>query len=147
MPPVSSATRQRPRLRLGLRLAIVVLAALAVAWLGTGIAANRAQGDLAELVIHADRPRPAELRRGAALADRAERFTPDQRPALLLATLHLKAGDDAGAERVLAGVVRREPENAEAWLLLSRAAARRDPALAARARQRVRELAPSVPRP
>ena len=50
--------------------------------------------------------------------------------------------------KLLQGAVRREPENAEAWLLLSRAAARAgDAALARRATQRVRELAPPVPEP
>jgi hypothetical protein len=43
--------------------------------------------------------------------------------------------------------VGQEPENAEAWLLISRAAVRTDPALAAEAAARVRALVPAVPAP
>ena len=59
--------------------------------------------------------------------------------------MRLKGGDAEGAVRLLQDVVRDEPENAEGWLLLARAAGERDPALADRAMARVRALAPEVP--
>ena len=46
---------------------------------------------------------------------------------------------------MLRRAVAAEPENLEAWALLARAARTEDPALAARARARQRELAPPVP--
>jgi hypothetical protein len=129
-----------------IRVALIVLAAAAVAWLAAGIGASHAQDDLGRLVAttaepdHADYARADELRRGA------ERYVPGRRPSLLEATLRLR-GDGAGAARLLEDVVADEPENAEAWLLLARADADRDPVRAARAMARVRALAPDVPDP
>jgi hypothetical protein len=59
----------------------------------------------------------------------------------------LRAGDARGAVALGREAVAREPENAEAWLLISRAARTTDPALASRAADRVRALVPPVPAP
>ena len=56
-----------------------------------------------------------------------------------------RAGRTREAIAVLRRTVAAEPENLEAWALLARAARTEDPALAARARARQRELAPPVP--
>jgi predicted Zn-dependent protease len=125
------------------RAAVVLLAVAAIAWLGAGIAASRAQDDLGRLVATTAAPDRADLARADELRRRAERAVPGRRPSLLEATLLVKA-DRAAAARLLEGVVAAEPENAEAWLLLSQASEGRR---AEQARERVRALAPDVPPP
>jgi predicted Zn-dependent protease len=132
---------------IAVRAGIVVLAVAAIAWLGAGLAATRAQDDLSHLVAVTEHPTARQIARAADLRRDAERWVPGRRPSLLEATLRGKAGDVAGAVRLLQQVVRDEPENGEAWLLLAQAARDRDPALAERARARVRVLAPDVPQP
>ena len=132
---------------IAVRAGIVVLAIAAIAWLGAGLAATRAQDDLSHLVAVTERPTAAQLVRADALRRDAERWVPGRRASLLEATMRLKGGDAEGAVRLLQDVVRDEPENAEGWLLLARAAGERDPALADRAMARVRALAPEVPPP
>ena len=124
------------------RGAIVLIAAAAIAWLAAGLSASRAQDDLAHLVATTAEPDRADYERAAELRRRAERV-PGRRPTLLEATLHMKGGDRAGAARLLEGLVADEPDNAEAWLLLSQASDERE----AEARARVRALAPDVPAP
>jgi len=130
-----------------IRAAIVLLALAAVAWLGAGIAASRAQDDLARLVATTGQPDQADLQDAAEPCRKAERWVPGRRPSLLEATLRLKGEDREGAARLLEDVVADEPENAEAWLLLAQASEDRDAARADEARERVRALAPDVPPP
>lgn len=132
---------------IALRAGIVALAVAAIAWLVLGIAASHAQDDLARLVAVTKHPTAAQIARAVDLRRDAEQWVPGRRPSLLEATLRLKGGDAPGAARLLTDVVRDEPENGEAWLLLSQAARDRDPALAERASARVRALAPEVPPP
>lgn len=132
---------------IAVRAAIVLIAVAAIAWLGAGVAASRAQDELRDLVNDTERPTPAQVRRAHELRERAERGTPGQRAALIEATLLLKGDDAAGAGRVLERAVREEPENAEAWLLLARATEDDDPARSEQAMARVRALAPDVPPP
>jgi predicted Zn-dependent protease len=129
------------------RAVVVALAVAAVAWLGAALGAARAREELVHLAFDTERPTAADYRRAAELAEDARRATAGERIPQVVATLHLKGGDDAGAVRILLPAVRREPLNAEAWALLARAAERVDPGLAARARQRVRALVPPVPPP
>lgn len=126
-----------------IRAALVLLAVAAIAWLGAGIAASRAQDDLGRLVATTARPDRADLERADELRRKAERRVPGRRPSLLEATLRLKGDDRAGAARLLEDVVADEPENAEAWLLLAQASDDRE----AQAMARVRALAPDVPAP
>jgi predicted Zn-dependent protease len=130
-----------------IRAAIVLLALAAVAWLGAGIAASRAQDDLARLVATTAQPDDADLAHAVDLRRKAERWAPGRRPSLLEATLRLKSDDREGAAELLEDVVADEPENAEAWLLLAQASEDRDPEREAEARARVRALAPDVPSP
>jgi predicted Zn-dependent protease len=122
---------------------IVAIAAAAIVWLGAGVAASNAQEDLARLVATTADPDDADYERAAELRREAERRTAGRRPTLLEATLHMKGDDRAGAARLLEDIVAEEPENAEAWLLLSQASDARE----AEARARVRALAPDVPPP
>ncbi len=126
------------------RAAIVLVAIAAVAWLAAGIAASRAQEDLARLVATADEPDGADRARASELRQRAERRVPGRRPSLLEATLLVRI-DRAAAATLLEDVVADEPDNAEAWLLLAQATAGTE--RAEQAMERVRALAPDVPAP
>jgi hypothetical protein len=124
------------------RAAVVLTAAAAIAWLAAAIGAARAQDELARVVATEERPDPARL---AALRADAEAWVFDRRPTLIEATGLVKARENAAAVRRLTDLLASEPENAEAWQLLVRATT--DPAVAERARARVRVLAPPVPPP
>lgn len=126
------------------RAAIVLVAAAAIALLAAGYTAARAEDDLFNFGIRHPRPTAADAAHAIALADRAGRVTAGERRTLLLAPVLARAGQRGEAVRRLRRAVKAEPENAEAWLLLSRAATGAE---AQRAAQRVRELAPSVPEP
>jgi cytochrome c-type biogenesis protein CcmH/NrfG len=127
------------------RVAVVVVALAAAAFLAVGYTAARAEDDLARLNVGTPRPGPADVARARDLAATAGRATPGERGAILEAEILRRAGEAAAATRLLQAAVEREPENAEAWLGLSRVAT--DPALRRRAAQRVRELVPPVPAP
>lgn len=66
-------------------------------------------------------------------------------PELNLAQLDAFTKQPAKALPRLRSVVKREPENYEAWVLLVQTARTVDPATAARARARARRLSPPVP--
>jgi Flp pilus assembly protein TadD len=118
------------------RAAVVLVAVAAIVFLGAGLTAARAEDDLFDAGFHSP---------GAAAAKRLEktagRATPGVRRLLLLGRVEQRAGDEAGAAALAREAIRREPENAEAWLLLSRTA-RGDEAR--RAAARLRQLVPPV---
>jgi predicted Zn-dependent protease len=126
------------------RAAVVIVAAAAIVLLAVGYGAARAEDDLFDLGIRNPKPTAADAARAKALATSAGRATPGERATLLLAPVLGRAGQAGEAVKRLEAAVKAEPENAEAWLLLSRAATG---AAAKRAAQRVRELAPPVPEP
>jgi cytochrome c-type biogenesis protein CcmH/NrfG len=126
------------------RAAIVLVAAAAIVLLAVGFGAARAEDELAHFGVAHHNPTAANAARATALAAEAGRATAGERRTLLLAPILAAAGERAQAARRLEAAVRREPENAEAWLQLSRVATGAE---ARRAAQRVRELAPPVPEP
>ena len=127
---------------------VVALAALVVAaCFAVALSAARAEDRLADLQFRPPQLGPADLRRADGLERDAGRLTPGERRVLVLSTVRLRGGDAKGALALARGAVRREPENAEAWLALARAARDTDPALARIALQRLRELVPPVPAP
>jgi Flp pilus assembly protein TadD len=126
------------------RAAIVLVAAAAIALLAVSYTAARAEDDLFHFGLRHKQPTAADAAHAKGLAAKAGRLTPGERSTLLLAPILVSAGQTPEAVRRLEAAVMAEPENAEAWLLLSRAA--RGPE-ARRAAQRVRELAPPVPEP
>jgi hypothetical protein len=124
------------------RVAVTAVALVCAAWMGVAFTAARAQDQLRD----ASFARP-DVARAARLADTAGRLTPGVRRLLLLGQVKLRAGDARGAVALGREAADHEPENAEAWLLVSRAARTTDPALARRAAGRVRALVPPVPAP
>jgi predicted Zn-dependent protease len=133
---------------IAVRIALVALALAAGAWLAVQERAAVADEELTDIAFRSQaRPTDPQLARLGDLLDRLRRLNPDRRPDLLEAFVLYRTGRDNEALAVLGGAVRDEPENVEAWALLARIAETADPALAARARARLRELAPPVPLP
>lgn len=125
--------------------AILALAAVALAAvLAVQALSARADVELTKLVLHPTPLTAQQRERAGALLDRAGRLSLDTRVDIERGTLRARAGDLRGARAQFESVVRREPENLEAWALLARVAERYDPARAAAARARVRRLAPPV---
>ena len=124
------------------RAAVAAVALACAVWMGVAFTAARAQDELRD----ASFAKP-DVARAERLEETAGRLTPGVRRMLLLGQVKLRAGDARGAVALGREAVAREPENAEAWLLISRAARTTDPALARRAADRVRALVPPVPVP
>ena len=124
------------------RVVLAAVAAAAIAWFAVGLR-NETMLDRAQDVSLSRAPTPGEIE--AALDDTkdAELLNPDwAEPEGLRATLHIRREDDRAAYDSLREIVRREPENLQAWALLSLVSRRLDPPLAERAARRVRELDP-----
>ena len=124
------------------RIAVAVVALACAAWLAVSFTAARAESQLRDATF----AKP-DVARATRLAETASRFSPGVRRILYLGQIELRAGEARKAVALGRQAVGQEPGNAEAWLLLSNAAAKTDPALAARAAARLRELVPPVPAP
>lgn len=124
---------------------LVALAAVAIAvWLGVQAVGASGDAEVTRITLSEKTPSAQQLRHAERLIDRMERWNPDKRPRQLRGLLAYRAGDPRRAAAIFLRIARDEPENLQAWALLSRAADRYDPSLAARARARLRELAPPV---
>ena len=125
------------------RIALGVLVVAVIAWLALGLRNARLEADGARLI--GDSPAdtsPAHLAEARDDYQRAEKLSADTAPAVRVAGLENFTGHPREALEGLRDVVRREPDNFDAWLLMSSVAADIDPPLAARARARARELNP-----
>lgn len=124
------------------RVVIALIALACAAWMAVSFTAARAGDQL----FHATLGKP-DVARAETLEKRAARFTPGVRRLILLGQIQFRAGDARAAVATAREAVGQEPDNAEAWLLLSRVAVKQDPKLAAQAAARVRALVPPVPAP
>jgi predicted Zn-dependent protease len=122
------------------RAALVAASLLACGWFALGIRQTHEQQKAASL-INRHAPTAAEIVRAGRLLDAASELNPDAEPNLLRAQLAFNTGRRARAERIARGMVRREPENIDAWLLLGIATNHVSPQVHIRAQERVRELA------
>ena len=123
-------------------LSLAVAACFAVAF-----TAARAEDRLNELRFRPPQLSGADLRRAEQLERDAGRLTPGERRALMLSSIQLRGGDADRALALASEAARREPENAEAWLAVARAARAADVPIEQEALQRLRELVPPVPAP
>jgi hypothetical protein len=123
----------------------VVVAAVAVAaaaWLAVGLR-NELTLEQAQAVSLRAAPSAGEIETAMADADDARLLNPDwAEPEGLRATLDIRRTNTRPAFDSLVEIVRREPENVQAWALLALVSRRLDPELAKRAARRVRELDP-----
>jgi len=123
------------------RIALVAVAVLACAWFALGIRQVHDQQRAESLVNGHGKLTAAETARARRLLDGAAELNPGSEPDFLRAQLAFRAGDRAAARRVLQRVVRREPENINAWLLLEIVTYGLDQRTNVLAAERVRELA------
>jgi tetratricopeptide (TPR) repeat protein len=125
------------------RIAVGVLVVAVLAWLAIGLRNARLEADGASLI--GSSPATASPERLAEARDayrRAGERNPDTGPEIRAAGIANFTGQPEEAVELLRDVVRREPENFDAWLVLASAAAEIDPPLAERARERARSLNP-----
>jgi predicted Zn-dependent protease len=129
------------------RAALGLIAAAVVAWFAVGIVQSHDEQRAEAIVSTLRLLSPAQASRARGLLDDANLLNPDFADlGIVRAQLQLGQGRRAAAQRTLASVVRREPENIAAWDLLASAA----PAGSATHRSalaHVYELAPPVRAP
>lgn len=128
---------------LPLRAALLVLCLAALVFVVAGLRAARAE--VAGHAFLTDRElRSADVTPALESFRDAQRLNPDTSPELAEAALLSLRGRYGESITVLEDVVRSEPENADAWTGILGAARRSDPARAAEAERRLRELKPPV---
>jgi hypothetical protein len=124
--------------RTAARVGLVVLAALAAAWLAYDLRAVSldAQGRAEARVAH----RASQVDRALSLFAQAAHANADPTPRIDQARLLLAIGRTGQAADVLDGVVRTDPGNVQAWSLLASATATSEPRRAAQADDQLRVL-------
>jgi hypothetical protein len=128
--------------------AAVALAALVVAaGFAVAFSASRAEDRLDDLRFRPPQLSEADLERAQELERDAGRLTPGERRAIVLSSVQLRGGDAGRALETARVAARSEPENAEAWLAVARAARAARIPIEQEALQRLRELVPPVPAP
>ena len=124
--------------RVAQRIVLIVVAVLAVGWLAAGLYSSK-------LLARAENPHP-----GDTPADRVDRLhraeflNPSTEFEVREAQIELEAGHRREATRLLKDVVRREPDNRQAWAGLVQAQEKTDLAAARRAFNELRRLVPPV---
>jgi predicted Zn-dependent protease len=126
------------------RAAIAAVALAAAVWLGVELRSSTAQDEMTSLAFQRGTPTKADLMHAERLQPRASTLNPDVRVGESLGVLQLRTGDRKAAIATFARLTRKEPRNAELWAALAQAAQGYDDALATRARERARSLAPAV---
>jgi hypothetical protein len=123
------------------RLVVLVLAVPVIVWLAASYHDARliAHGKnvLAKQQVSRAEVESAlsDVRSAHTLTDRTESLS-------FAAALEIRAGRLDAARRIYEQIVHREPEGAEAWLVLSQLSAKTDPARAAEALRQVNRLDP-----
>jgi predicted Zn-dependent protease len=127
------------------RVAVAVVAVVALAWLGVNLR-GFGLSERGERLAATPNATPVQVEEAErALADARFR-NPDTRPLLVEGSLLAARGGRRAREGIelLERAVRREPDNLLAWGVLADATRRLDPARSRVARQRARELSPPV---
>jgi hypothetical protein len=120
---------------------MVLVAALAIAWLAVSYSDARllAHGGR---VLASQHPSAAEVESALSDVRHAGKLADATEPLSFAAALEIRAGRLDAARQIYEQIVRREPEGAEAWLVLSQLSAKSDPARAAYARAQADRLDP-----
>lgn len=126
------------------RVAIAAIALAAAVWLGVELRSSTAQDEMIGLAFQRATPTKADLAQAERLEARAGTLNPDVRVDESIGVLQLRTGDRKAAVATFLRLTSREPRNAELWAALAQAAQGYDDALATRARERARALAPPV---
>jgi hypothetical protein len=126
------------------RIALVALAVVVLAWLAFGFRAVRLT-DQADAVVeraHAGQVSEADFQQARDRLHKAERLNPDRSPDLTDGELLYATGHDREAVELAKGVIAAEPENAQAWYIAYVAEKNRPVRLARLAR--LRQLNPWI---
>ena len=123
------------------RIALVAISLAAGAWFALGIRQVHDQSQAASLVNSHAKFTAARAAHARELLHAAGQLNPDTQPDVVRAQVALRGGEKGAAERILKGVVRREPENIDAWFLLQIATFHYDTPTNVHAGERVRQLA------
>jgi tetratricopeptide (TPR) repeat protein len=123
------------------RVATLLVAAAALAWLAVSYRDARliAHGKSVLAKQHLSR---AEVESALTDVRRADTWADGTESLSFAAALEIRAGRLDAARQIYEQIVRREPEGAEAWLVLSQLSAKSDPARAAYARKQADRLDP-----
>ncbi len=124
------------------RLALLGLCLAVAAFLAVGLRAARAESGAREIAVQST-GRAGDERALEAFRD-ARRLNPDTGPELAEAALLSLRRRYREAIAILERVVREEPQNADAWMLLAGASRQADPARAVAAEHELRRLKPRV---
>jgi Flp pilus assembly protein TadD len=120
------------------RVALVLISVVAAAWLAAGLYSSR-------LLERAEHPQPGDtVAQRRDRLHRAEFLNPSTEFQVREAQVVLEAGDEREAVRLLRDVVRREPDNRQAWAGLVQALEKTDPAGARRSFDELLRLVPPV---
>jgi hypothetical protein len=130
---------------LALRLAVLGLAAAACAWFALGLVQTHDENQALNLIDQPTTPTPATTAKIMSLLDRAGTLNPDRDIALDRSQAQTRAGDSAAGITTAQRVVRAEPDNVDAWIVLGFAAHKADPTLARLAQAKELQLAPPGP--
>jgi hypothetical protein len=123
------------------RIVLALVALLAAAWLAVSFRDARLEADGLELArLPFDRLDADTVREADDLLRRARLLNPDRSLAYQRGVLMLRAGRNAEGVARIRRYLRDEPEQREAWGILSAATARTQPALSREALRRYREL-------
>jgi predicted Zn-dependent protease len=124
------------------RVALVLCTLLVLAWTGVLVRDHYVRQSAAEPLLFETSLSEADFDRHMERLDDSRFLNPDSSVELARAEYYLFRGRPREAASVAERLVRAEPENADAWRLLWRAALETDPRRAAQAVERLRELNP-----
>lgn len=103
------------------RAAAVMLALVLCAWFAVGIRQAHETGAAARIVNSSGPVTAADAAHARSLLSAAAILNPDAQVDLLRGTLALRQGNLADGARIATDVIRSEPMNVQAWLLLAEA--------------------------
>jgi len=126
------------------RIVLVVLALVVCAWFALGVRAFKDENAADASITVPGAIAAAQARADRALLEEARVLNPDQNVDLIIAQLDARTGDRPAALTIAHRVARSEPENVNAWLLITELAPRSSAAYR-QAAAHARLLAPPVP--
>jgi predicted Zn-dependent protease len=103
------------------RIGLAAIALLVAAWFALGVYQSRTISQATSLAAGHGRVTAAEARHADSLLHDAATLSPDRAVDVLRAQVALAQGDATHARQILNGVVRREPQDLDAWIALANA--------------------------
>jgi predicted Zn-dependent protease len=103
------------------RILLAVCAVLACAWFALGARQAHELSAAQSIIQTSTNLTPAQAAHARSLLSAARTLNPDRAVTMTRAQVDLQLGQLSAAYHALTGVVHAEPENVEAWLLLSEA--------------------------